>query len=292
MRVKSKKYAIRQFPIWSGLTKSWYSRAFYRDVALAWRGMGLGYLFILIFFLSALTCIALHGELQKSIQFDLPGILEQLPKLEYSKGTLRSLEPKRYTVTHESSGRLLMVIDTSLKKPETIQTETPVFIVGREKIWLQASLYGPTREFIDLRHVETLNIAKLDRFVIDRELVREVIYKISKWVMLIVFPFFVIMSYFGRLVEAMLFALLAYFILQSIQRKISYGSLLRLIILAQTPSILVAMLAIVLAPAGYWLTWIAVVLSAYYTVFSIYAAFFDLDEAQKRGATSEFEDFM
>ena len=284
----------RQFSTWNALIQSWYNRVFYRDVALAWRGTGLGYLFLLVFFLSALTCIALHGDLQKSLRFDLPAILEQLPELEFSKGALHSREPRRYLITHKPSGRLLIVIDTSIEKPETIQTQAPVFIVGHQKIWLQAGPLKSPSEFINLHDVEALNVAKLDPLIIDAQLMREIIQTTAHWVMPVIFPFFVLMSYASRLIEALLFAWVAYFILRSARRFVNYASLLRLIIVAQTPSLLMAMLAVIVRQAAGYLTWIAIAFSAYYTVFSVYAAFFSSEEEKNTpsGPGDNFEELF
>jgi len=97
-----------------GVVRSFYSRAFYLELARSWRGIGFGFIVILSLIntvgWSAIGYMGLHQVIEQ-----VPGWAETLPSVTYKNGEISIDKPVPYYVRAGNSGPIMGVIDTNYK---------------------------------------------------------------------------------------------------------------------------------------------------------------------------------
>lgn len=112
--------ALRQidvplFGYWRGLLYSFFSPAFYVDVAKRWRGVGILYLLLLVSVVTVLPAIKAMLVFNRFFQEDILQPIGALPAMYIKNGTLRLDKPMPYFVRN-TKNQVIMVIDTKSNK--------------------------------------------------------------------------------------------------------------------------------------------------------------------------------
>jgi len=76
-----KKFSILHLPV-----LSFYSGQLYQDVGLNWKGIGIGYLFLLLAVCAIPKIFKLHSSLSLFIDKEATPFIEQIPKITIEKG--------------------------------------------------------------------------------------------------------------------------------------------------------------------------------------------------------------
>lgn len=217
------KYTIFQIPL-----LSFYSTDLYRDMALNKKGIGFGYLFLLLAFCWLLIMIAMDNRIDDYFDEYSPGFLAQFPEITIQNGKASIREPQPYYIDDPETGRPLAVIDTTGAITSLDQTDA-VILLNRERVIFE-------KNKIETR---TFELSEFEDMVIGRELISTWIEATKSYMFIVMYPFALAGSYFYRVIQMLLYAVVGLLFASILKTKLEYSQLLRLSVVAVTPSILI-----------------------------------------------------
>jgi Protein of unknown function (DUF1189) len=219
-----KRYRFFQAPI-----MAFFSPNFYRDVSLNWKGTGFAYLLLLLAICWVPTFIQFQLSVANYVENKAPAIISQIPPIRIIKGEASADVTQPYKIIDPDSGKVLVLIDTIGKT------------VSREKIE-SIALLTKTEAIIKKSDVETriFSLKKIELFVLDKQKVSSWLKMFRNYGALILFPFFVIVSFVFRILQLLIYAVIGLLFTKICKTKHSYQTLLRLSVMAITPAIIIS----------------------------------------------------
>ena len=103
-----KKYSIIHAPV-----MSFFSMDFYRDVGLNWKGVGFGYLFLLLAVFWVPKIIRIQWMASDFVEYEAPDVVGQVPEITIADGEVSIKEPQPYYITMPDSNKAIAIIDTT-----------------------------------------------------------------------------------------------------------------------------------------------------------------------------------
>lgn len=251
-----KQYAIFQVPL-----LCFFSRELYRDVALRWQGVALGYLLLLL----ALCWIPGVMKIQRSfasfVDNEAPLLIDQIPDVNIIAGQAYVDVPQPYTIHDPETGEALLVIDTTGTITSLEQTEARGLVTARQAMFQKSAI--ETRSF---------SFESVERYTLDQQKIYRWLDIAKFWAAPALYPFCVLGSYAYRIVQALIYAAIGLLLVSLCKGKLPFETLLRLSVVAITPAIVISTLldaaAIELPLAGLWFFLLAIG----YLLFGIRAA--------------------
>ncbi len=235
----------RRYAPLQALVLSLFSPAVYRDVALNWRGMGLGYLFLLL----ALTWVPPMGMLQAEIDefaTDVaPTLLERFPTITITDGqaTVDAVQP--VVLRDPRNGAVLAVLDTT--------DETPP---GSENAYVSLTKSELVVRRPDQHDARVVHLADspFANATIDRARAETALETVQRWFVLsVAYPVCLVGSWIYRTAEAMLYGAVAFRIASWLRRALGWRACLRLGAVALTPVIVLdTVIGIIGTPPPLW----------------------------------------
>ncbi|HEY9713100.1 MAG TPA: DUF1189 family protein, partial [Chroococcales cyanobacterium] len=103
---------MKKYPAWQAPVLCWFAADFYKDVAVNWRGVAFGYLFLL-----ALVCWSLMGArwyafFSSAFSAARP-VIEQFPTMKFKDGELSIDKPSPTKIKTADGSQVVVVFDTS-----------------------------------------------------------------------------------------------------------------------------------------------------------------------------------
>lgn len=239
------------YRIWQAPPLAFFSQALYRDVALRWKGVALGYLLLLLILCWIPGAIKIHRSFAYFVDEEAPLVIEQVPEITIIDGQAFIDEPQPYTIRDPETGAPLVVIDTSGTITSLEQTEARGLVTARQAIFQKNAI--ETRSF---------SFETVDRYTLNQEKITHWLDISKNWAAPVLYPFCVLFSFAYRLVQALIYACIGLFIAYLCKGKLPFDALLRLSIIAMTPAIIIGTLvdaaAIRLPWAGLWFFLLAI----------------------------------
>ncbi len=247
----------------AAIAHSFYSSAFYREVAESWKGLGMRYLlFVLLlawlpFTATLLTRVAqidpshYNADTQAytqtaslSLNNILHSIINQLPSFEVAQGEVHFEGPQPYNIIDPATSKLLMVIDTTGTINSLQGTDAYILITDRE-IYVRSGTIGEVRYTVEeLVGQETIQVTP--------QAVAEGIENaknIALWTLPLVFlPVSVAIAFVYSMVGALCYAVLGLAISRILNVMLDFKSIFRLALVARTPVIFLEMLRLLSPP--------------------------------------------
>lgn len=216
--------ADRRFGLHHPYVMSFFSRAFYADVAAHWRGLSFVHL-LLVLLLSA-TAYTIHFQrlIALFVTEEAPAIIEQVPEITIKNGTVRVEVEEPYTIRQPESGRVFAVIDTTGEVTSLAQTEAVMLLTASR---LAVRLSAEDTRIIDLSPIASL--------VVNRTTVSQWLLDIQKWSPFILFPMALGFSFIFRSIQAMLYGGLGLALAAMQKTPLPYGAAVSVAIMAMTP---------------------------------------------------------
>ncbi len=218
-----KKFSIIHLPL-----LSFFSKELYRDVGLNWKGVGFGYLFLLLAICTIPGMFKFQKGLSKFIDEQLPQFVNQVPKITIEKGEVHIDEPQPYYITVPDSNKIVAIIDTTAQIQSLDNTDAFVLLTKTKLLSRQSK-----------SEVRTYDLANLQHFVLEQSTVMKWL-DIGKRVLVPMFyPFVLLGSFIFRIIQSLIYAAIGLVFAGWCKTKLSYPSLIRLAVTAVTPCIIV-----------------------------------------------------
>jgi hypothetical protein len=241
---------------------SFYSKPMYRDVALSWRGSGLGYLFALLTFCWIPMMIVFQAAFLDFSSNEMPAIARQLPKIAIVDGNVSATGDQPCYIRLPDSKDVLAIIDTT-GQIQSLDTAQAAVLLTKNKLMFKATKFE-TRTF-DLSQVRNL--------VLDEDVIMSWIDTARMYLVLLLYPVCLLASFVYRTVQVLFYAAIGAIFASSCKKNLSFPVIFRLSTVAITPPIVISL---VLAGAGCSLppdmTPVYFVMAMAYLLFGIQAA--------------------
>lgn len=221
MEQGTKRYTIFHTPV-----LSFFSKPFYRDVAWHWRGTNLLYLFLLL----ALTWLPLllqwQWGLSRFLTREAPAVLEQIPAVQIRDGKVSVDAPEPYVVKLPESKKTLLVIDTTGEIASLDDTDA-IMLVTETKLYTRNSPH----------EIRTYDLGQIRRFDLDKDRVAGWVDVVRRWFFVVAFPVLLVGSYVYRILQALVYGVIALAFGSGMRARLTYADTLRLAVVAVTPVI-------------------------------------------------------
>ena len=255
-----RRYTIFHLPV-----LSFYSKALYRDVALRWTGIGLGWLILLEAICWAMIMVKLHLAVAPVIDYLDDKLLSQIPKITISKGVAAVDVEQPCLIRYPDSQMTLGLIDTRETPDKQAEDKEILFVLKR-------------REFIvnqpNQAKSDVYSLAKIDSLVLTKETFHFWTMLTKKLFALLAYPFALFGAVVFRAVAMQVYALIGKGICSMVGYGLDYPALLRLAVVAATPVILIETgLDLCGIDLSWWILWpIAFLMTTALLAYGIHAA--------------------
>jgi len=243
--------------------QSAYSADLYRQVQ-RWRGKALGYLALVLVLCWAPLLIKTQVALDRAIRRGEPGLLAQIPEIEFDHGQVKTPENRPYLI-HLSVGpeTMTFIVDTS-GHYQSLDGQAALILLTRDKCFLRQKA-GEVRMY-------DLSRSQANRFVLDQELIRKLIQIFRRWAMILSSVFLLFFSFLKRLVQAFMMALVGLAFASALETDLDLGELLSLAIVSMTPAMILETIWTLSGRAAplIWILWVVLIVAYYF--FAVNAA--------------------
>jgi hypothetical protein len=226
--MERKAIRMKQFSIYHIPALSFFSKALYRDMGLRWKGTAFGYLLALLAICWIPTMVKLQHGLAEFVRTTAPKIVSQIPRLDLVHGVVSTEEPRPYFIQDPATGKNVAIIDTTGSISSLTGTDAD-FLVIQKKIIYRVSP-------VDTRNID---LGQIEKFSLDQAKINGWLSLMAAYLALAVYPFMVLGSYLFRIVQALVYAAIGLLLAFLCKGQISYLALIRLAVVAVTPSIIV-----------------------------------------------------
>jgi len=227
--------AGRRFKLYHPYYLAFFSRAFYADVAMHWRGLAFVHLLLVLVLCSAVYMIHFHGLLTMLIAEEAPAIVAQIPDITIEKGKVRVNVDQPYTIHRPDSGEAFAVIDTTGQITSLRQTDAAILLTQSR---LAARLSAGDSRILDLRQIESMRI---DRFIVSQWLQQA-----QTWSPFILYPLALGFAFIFRSIQAVFYGGLGMFVASMHRIRLPFQALVSVAIMAMTPFLLLDALLVLL----------------------------------------------
>jgi hypothetical protein len=218
-----KKYSIFHIP-----ALSFFSKELYREVGLHWKGVNFLYLFLILAICLMPATIKMYMVFTNFVDNEAPAFIEQVPKITINDGKVSINEPQPYYIKDPEKGDILAIIDTT-GQITSLEGTDALCLLTSDKLITKKSKFEN----------RTYDLSKVKKFVVNSERITGWLHILKKFLVIVVYPLALFGSYVFRIVQALIYAAIGLLFASWCKVTLSYPSLLRLAVVAITPSLLV-----------------------------------------------------
>jgi len=251
-----KKFSIIHIPV-----LSFFSKDFYREVGLQWKGICFGYLLLLLAICWIPMMVRIHMGFAGFVKNDAPPVVDQVPEITITDGQVSIKEPQPYFIRVPDNNDVILVIDTT-GTIESPADANAFFLLTNNSMIIRKSDF----------ETQTFDLSQVKSFTIDSTDITRWMHIAEKFLVIILYPLALLSSYAYRIIQALIYAAIGLLFASTCKVSLSYGALLRLAVVAMTPCIIIKT---VFALAGVQLPCIVLllyfVITLAYLYFGVYA---------------------
>lgn len=227
---------MRKYMPFEPLYLSFFSSAFYKDVARSWGGIGFLYLLLLQLFAWLVLSTFFYIQLGNLISTHGKHFAEQVPSVSIKDGTVTMDRPSPYVIK-DGTGSPFLIIDTESGINKYEESSATIILTKHHLIVHKDRSNGK----LDETRVFDLKEANGD-ISIDKASVEGLLEQIKVWVPILAFavglPFMVVLY----LIFAVLNAALGLIAKAATNSDLDFGAILRISIVAMTPGVVLGLL--------------------------------------------------
>jgi hypothetical protein len=207
---------------------TFFSRSFYRDVGLRWKGSGFAYLLLLLTICWVPPFIQFHLFVSDYVEHKAPTFISQIPQITIINGEASVDVAQPYKIINPDNGRVLALIDTTGETTSLEGTEAVVLITRTEVMFKKSDV-----------ETRTFSLKNIGHFTLDQQRVTGWLGVIRGYAAVVLYPFAVTGSFAFRIVQLLVYAAIGLLFARWCKTNISYLSLIRLSVMAVTPIIII-----------------------------------------------------
>jgi len=243
---------MKRFSVARAIPLSFFSNDLYRDVAREWRGAGLLYLLLVTVLAAIPFLVGIQVRLWDFERREASVVLRQIPAISVRHGRVSANVPMPWVI-HGRSGAALAIIDTLGQATELDSTRAVAMLTSNQLIL--------RRNGVETR---TYDLSRISRFDLDEYKATRWFHRFANWFTLAFAPFLLVGSYVYRLIQVLVFAVIALMLAALLKRRFGFAALMRLTAVAITPMLVIDAVRGALATnIPLWGLWSSLIVIAY-----------------------------
>jgi hypothetical protein len=225
----------RAYRFFHPITMAFYSGRLYRDAAQNWKSYSFLYLFFVVALMSTATTLHLHATMKTAIQSTARAFIEQVPVITLNEGNLSIDAQEPYIIIDPENGRAAVIIDTTGQFTSLDDSEAVVLLTQN-------------RMFVKKSHHETriLDLSGIEDFQLDQGTLIQWLDIFQSWFAVVLFPFVLVGSFFYKVFQVLVYALIGLIICKLIQIDLPFHALLSTAVIALTPALVISLILSIL----------------------------------------------
>lgn len=223
---------MKLFTIFHPLVMAFYSKALYQDVARHWKGIGALYLLMLLVITWLPMIFIGNLGVKAFIDHELPPYVAQVPIVTINNGELTVDKPVPYHIRDVETGKTVVLVDTS-GKTQNLQQTSALVLVTKHEVMIRNTAKNQIRQYEFQQGID---------FSFDKADVASWLQVVGKWLLIILFPLIIAVSYAYRIVQALIYGAIGLFFSAILKAKLSFQQSMRLAIIAVTPAVMLSTL--------------------------------------------------
>lgn len=242
---------MRKYGLLRASFMAFFSKALYRDVAMHWRGAGIGYLFLLLAVCWVPDIVRLHLQFMDFCRNDAPELISQTPTITITDGAASIVEPEPYYIDDPDTGERVAVVDTtgSIATPDDANVRV---LLKKTEIMFK-------KNDVETR---TFSLKEIKDFSLNKETVAEWMQVLRMFGVPVLYVLLVPGSFVFRCVQALLYACAGMLLVHLYKSNSSYLVVYRLTVISLTPCIVVktilSLASITIPWAGLWYMFVTI----------------------------------
>lgn len=239
---------------------AFFSKDLYRDVAKNWHGIGALYLLLLLIVTWIPLMYLFFVSLSEFVDTSSPQWVEQIPAVTINQGVVSIDKPSPYYIKDPKSGNPVIIIDTS-GHYTTLTGTTAGILVMKDKIIMKKNE----------QETRIYELNKTDNYSFNKDTATKFLTQLKKWAPLFIYPLLVLTTFIYRLLQALIYAWIGLLFAHFMKVSLHYKELLRLTMIAITPTIIVGTILTFLQITFPYQGLFYFLLAMLYLVFAIHA---------------------
>jgi hypothetical protein len=243
-----------------GLWRSWFSKDFYRDVGTQWHGSGFGYLFFLLFICTLVLSIFINTGLRKGVSELQANYLPQMPAVSFDKGQM-TLTSKTTQVIQGPSGHAVIVFDPTNQFSKEHMPKAPI-------------LFKPTAVYV-MEQAGAITAYKYPQDItvaVDANSAHAFAEHVKRWGIIVLGLGLLLSAYVYRILASLVYSIVGVLIAKGTRSTLHYCGILRIVVMAQTPVIIMSTLGAMFNVYIPHLWIVGVLINLFYITYGIRAA--------------------
>jgi hypothetical protein len=221
---------MKRYSVFQAIFLSFFSSSLYRDVARRWRGIGFGYLLLVLALVWIPTIIKMQMSLVPFVNREGMDFARQVPKITISNGEVSTDVATPYFIK-DQDGEDFMIIDTS-GEYESLDSSSAKVLLTKSKLIMK-------RNETETR---TYDLAGVQDFSVDRATVEHWLSLLKTGFIPVFYPLALIGSFIFRAVQVLIYALFGLLFAALLGARLNYPSLMRLAAVSLTPILIINVL--------------------------------------------------
>jgi len=209
------------------LFMSFYSRSLYQDVAMNWRKISLLYLLLLLAVCLIPLTFKIRASVSDYLMHEAPKIVKQFPVVSISKGQVSVDVPMPYTIKDPENNAPFIIIDTTGQVTSLAGSDALVLLT-KTKLFFKR----------DSKESRILDFSDIDSLVIDQSRLYDWMETFIEYFAFVLYPVALFFTFLFRILQAMVFAVIAISFNNYLKFNFKYSALLSLSIVSMTPAII------------------------------------------------------
>ena len=253
---------MKRYGIFHPFLLSFFSRSLYRDVADHWKGVGFGYLFLLLAVAWIPAMVVLHRATARMVETFGPALAESFPTITITNGQVDIEAPEPYVLGMPGGGGgILAIVDTTGKiSPEG---NPALLFLTRNQLIVHKNE----------RETRIYDLSMVKNFRLDQAFVERVLGFVKRYLIVAAYPCALICSFLYRMIQVLVYAGIGIVFARMSAVPLEYPQLLRLSSVAITPAVLLDLIRGLLSVPTSYLWWIFCLLHTLgYILFAVRAS--------------------
>ncbi len=217
------KYKLFQIP-----PLSFYSIELYKHMALNKKGVGFGYLFLLLAVCWLLLTFSMDYQIDSYLDKYAPGLISQFPTVTVINGHAFIEEQQPYFIHDPETSEVIAVIDTTGSINSLDSSDASILLTRTSVIFKKSDV--ETRSF---------DLSDIVEFELNQDMLTQWVDMTKSYLSIAVYPFALAGSYVYRIIQMLIYALIGLIFASILKVELDYPQLLRLSVVAVTPCIII-----------------------------------------------------
>jgi len=217
----------RRYHVHHPLYMSFYSKSLYRDAARNWKGFAYAYLLFILTLATLASTFQIQHRLSEFVQRSSETIVRQIPAVSIVDGEVSVDCPQPCVIVDPDSGKALAILDTTGQVTGLQDTEAAMLLTANELIYRKSD-----------RETRILDLSGVENLQVDHQTVQGWLEFIHQWLAVIIAPFMLIGSFFYRLIQVLIYALIAWVMAKIVRIELPFHAMISIAAVAITPALL------------------------------------------------------